>query len=237
MTNFVPSFPPLLRGLPLAADADPLRAVAEAARAGTAPGLIAYTVDPARLCAAVLFTPEQPLAQAMGGVFAVALGLADAVGSLAPPNVGVFFRWPDLIEINGGVCGRLRAAATSRVDEEVPDWLAIAVELRLAASGGEEPGEHPDQTTLWEEGGEAITAPLLIASWSRHMLTWINLFETGGAASLHAAWTEKCRQIGTAIEAPRAGLFQGLDEAGNMLVSSAGKTHVVRLTDMLEELP
>lgn len=237
MISLAPSFPPLLRGLPLAAGADPLAAVAEAARKGTDPGLIAYVEDFADLHAAVLFAPDESLERAMGGVFAVALGLADSIGVLAPPKVAVFFRWPNLIEVNGGLCGRLRASADTSAPDSLPDWLAVGFDLRLAASDGEEPGARPDETTLWEEGGEEISAPLLIESWSRHMLGWINQFETSGFKALHAAWNEKCEQVGTEITAPRPGLFLGLDECGNMLLKSDGATQVLPITDMLEDLP
>ncbi|MDT8344554.1 MAG: biotin/lipoate--protein ligase family protein, partial [Thermohalobaculum sp.] len=100
-----PTFPPLLRGEEAPNGADPLRQAVAVAAGGTAPGLIVWQVAAGRLSAAVVLAPEQPLAQAMGGAFAVALGLGDALGALAPPEVSVHYEWPDGFRVNGARCG------------------------------------------------------------------------------------------------------------------------------------
>ncbi|MEL6479685.1 MAG: biotin/lipoate--protein ligase family protein, partial [Pseudomonadota bacterium] len=81
-----PLFPPLLTGEEVPGGQDPFsKAVAQAA-IGCESGLICWHCAEDRLDAAVVFAPEEPLADAMTVVFAVTLGLGDALGALAPPE-------------------------------------------------------------------------------------------------------------------------------------------------------
>ncbi|NIP77234.1 MAG: hypothetical protein GTN90_15165, partial [Xanthomonadales bacterium] len=86
------------------------KAVAAAAL-GTVPGLICWARDEAAMRAALVLAPEAPLAHAMGITFAVAHGLGDALGALAPPEVALHYVWPGQFKVNGADCGRMRAAA------------------------------------------------------------------------------------------------------------------------------
>ncbi|MBK0397644.1 biotin/lipoate--protein ligase family protein [Limibaculum sp. M0105] len=230
-----PMFPPLLRGEEAPFGLDPMRRAVSVASLGTDPGLVIWQTDADGLSAAVILAPEQPLQQAMGATFAVALGLGDALGALAPPEVAVHYDWPDGFRVNGARCGRMRAQASTTEPAAEPDWLVIGVEIPFIppAERAEEPGAFADETCLAEEGCIEVTPLQLLESWSRHMLVWLNRLETEGFPPLHAAWRERGWRIGEALD--DGGTFVGLDEHGGQLVRRGETTELRPLSSMLED--
>lgn len=229
-----PTFPPLLRGEEAPHGLDPVLRAVSVAALGTDPGLVIWQAEADRLAAAVILAPEQPLEQAMGATFAVALGLGDALGALAPPEVAVHYDWPGRFRVNGARCGRMRAQASTTDPAAEPDWLVVGIEIPFLppAERTEEPGLHADETCLAEEGCIDIAPLQLLESWSRHMLVWLNRLETDGFAPLHAAWRERGWRIGEALE--DGGTFVGLDEHGGQLVRRGDVTELHPLSSMLE---
>jgi biotin-(acetyl-CoA carboxylase) ligase len=229
-----PTFPPLLRGEECVPGLDPFTKAVASAALGTDPGLICWSRDPSRFNAALVLAPEAPLERAAGIIFAVALGLGDALGALAPPEVAVHYVWPGGIKVNGADCGRLRAAAATDDPRAEPDWLVVGVEIPYLPEPGSIPGARPDQTCLAEEGCIDVTPLLLLESWSRHSLVWINRWLGDGFAPLHAAWRDRAWGIGEDL--PGGGTFVGLDELGGQLVKTSRSTELRPLTVMLEDL-
>jgi BirA family biotin operon repressor/biotin-[acetyl-CoA-carboxylase] ligase len=229
-----PSFPPLLRGEEAMPGMDPFAKAVASAALGTDPGLICWADDPARLSAAIVLAPEAPLGRAIGITFAVAHGLGDALGALAPPEVAVHYVWPRGIKVNGGDCGVLRAAASTSDPAAEPDWLVVGVEMRYLPPGGDEPGRRPEETCLAEEGCIEVTPLRLLESWSRHSLVWINRWLEDGLRPLHETWRQRAWGLGE--ELPGGGIFVGLDELGGMLVRTGRQTELRPLTSMLEDL-
>ena len=233
------SFPPLLRGEPVRAQQDPFAKAVAMASAGADPGLLTWSADQSRARAAVVLSPEMPLRNAIGAVFAAGIGLSDSLGALAPPEVAVHFEWPDRIKVNGALCGKLLAASATDNPDLEPDWLVLGIDLPVMPLERLEPGQTPDQTTLWDEGCSEITSTSLIESWSRHFLVWINTFMEDGMAPLHRDWCGRCDTIGETITIPvegkmTSGTFVGLDETGGMLLRSGDTTHAIALTRILE---
>lgn len=229
-----PSFPPLLRGEATPAGMDPFAKAVAAAALGADPGLVTWTPNPAALDAALVLAPEAPLERAVSVTFAVALGLADALGALAPPEVAVHFVWPGTVKVNGGDCGRLRAAASTADPAAEPDWLVVGVHVDYLMPNMDEPGRNPEQTCLAEEGCIDVTPPRLIESWSRHTLVWINRWLDDGLRPVHDAWRARAWGLGEPL--PGGGIFLGLDELGGMLVRDGPATELRPLTAMLEDL-
>jgi len=229
-----PSFPPLLTGEETAPGVDPFAKAVASAALGTDPGLVCWSRDPAALRAALVLAPEAPLERAVGIVFAVALGLGDALGALAPPEVAVHFLWPGRFKVNGADCGALRVAASTTDPKAEPDWLVVGIDIPYRPPSQVEPGRRPDQTSVIEEGCIEVTPSKLLESWARHTLHWIHRWLDDGFQPLHAAWRDRAWGVGE--EAPGGGLFMGLDEFGGMLVKTAKITELRPLTAMLEDL-
>lgn len=226
-----PSFPPLLRGAPLAPGADPLHAAARAARAGTDAGLVVHAEAADRMAAAIVLAPEVPLGRALSVLLAIENGLADAIGALAPPEVAVHLDWPGGLRVNGARCGGFRAAASGSDPAAQPDWLVIGWEVSVRRAPGE-PGHAPGETALAEEGCAGLGAVALLESASRHALSWIHRWETDGMGPVHESWRGRAWGMGEALA--DGGVFLGLDEWGGRLARTEAGTRLDPLTAILE---
>ncbi|MEM9045991.1 MAG: DUF4444 domain-containing protein [Pseudomonadota bacterium] len=231
-----PIFPPLLHGEACSDGQDPFAKAIAAASIGTDAGLVCWSSDTATMRAAVVFAPEEPANAAATALLAVTLGIGDAIGALAPPEVAVHYVWPLSLKVNGADCGQLRAAISTQAADATPDWLVIGLEVPFQFATTD-PGRTPEQTCLYEEGCGEVTTINLIESWSRHMLTWLNRREQDGLAPLHAEWRSRAWNMGEALpESSRygPGVFMGLDERAGMLVKSGEETRLIPLLEVME---
>lgn len=200
------------------------RAVALAPEHGA--GTLAWVRSAARIEAAVVLEPEQPLAAARPALYAAASALADALAAFGPPEVPLTFRWPNLVFVNGGQVGQARIAwPAGAAEDAVPDWIAVGVEARLSFPQGWEPGHGLHQTALTEEGWDAAEAGAaeLTAAWARHLMAglaeWQRSDVTGGFRRLAERFLARMEQ-----DARSEGGKRGLDPAtGDLVVEREGR--------------
>ena len=228
------SFPPLMSGLAVTGQEDPFETACQRAVLGCDAGLVTYNLGADQLRAALVFAPEVPLHKAMAMLPTCGIGLQNALGALAPPEVAVHLEWGGGLRINGGRCGRLRIAASTSDSEVTPDWLVVGLELPLWPAN-EDSGKTPDQTALYAEGCADVKAPALLESWARHALHWISRWEQDGLEPLHAEWRGLAHGIGEEGQWQDAsGTFLGVDEDFGMLLRDAERTRLIPLTTLLE---
>jgi BirA family transcriptional regulator, biotin operon repressor / biotin---[acetyl-CoA-carboxylase] ligase len=210
--------------IPLREAGDALsRAVAAAPEHGA--GTLVWVRSAARVEAAVVLEPEQPLAAARAALYAAASALGDALAAFGPPEVPLTFRWPDLVFVNGGQIGQARIAwPEGTAEDAVPDWLVVAVEARISFPRGWEPGHGVAQTALADEGWdlEEATAAELTAGWARHLMAglaeWQRSDPTGGFRRLAERFLARAEQ-----DERTGGGKRGLDPAtGDLVVEHDG---------------
>lgn len=229
------TFPPLMQGL--ATPGDAFDAACQRALLGCDAGLVLYNLLGREAQAALVFAPEVPLAQAMSMLPLCGVGFQNALGALAPPEVGVHLEWSGGIRINGARCGRFRAMAATSDPAAIPDWLVVGFSLPLTPDS-DAPGDTPDQTSLFEEGCAEVAPSHLVESWARHTLNWIARWESEGPAPLHAEWRGLAHAMGeTVTQSDITGTFLGIDEAFGMLLREDATTHLIPLTALLEDTP
>ena len=233
------SFPPLFTGLALRPGADPFAKAVAQAMIGVDAGLLPYAITADRLAAAVVFAPEEPLRQAMVALIACGVGLQNAFGALAPPEVGLHLGWPGDIYLNGGRAGRLRVAAAHTDPDAVPDWLVVGLELDLLPPANIEPGARPNETCLAMEGCGDVDPQHLIEAWARHLLVWLHEVETGDPRALATMWRGLAHGLGKDIDLPDGtrGTFVGIDEDFGLLLRQGDTTRLVPLITLLENGP
>mmetsp|Transcript_28967 Transcript_28967/g.55476 ORF Transcript_28967/g.55476 Transcript_28967/m.55476 type:complete len:233 (-) Transcript_28967:112-810(-) len=226
------TFPPLMWG-EAASDSAFDHAVMKATL-GCDAGLIAYNLRTDMLEAALVFAPEVPLRTAMAMLPLCGVGLQNALGALAPPEVAVHLEWYGGIRVNGARCGTFRAMASDADPADVPDWLVIGFTLPLVPAS-EDTGLTPDETALFAEGCSDVSPPHLLEAWARHTLNGLNRWEEDGSAGLHAEWRGLAFGIGEDAENQSlTGTFLGIDEEFGMLLRDANTTHLIPLTTVLE---
>jgi len=232
------SFPPLFTGEAVSGRSDPFTKACAQALIGCDAGLLVHSITPDRIRAAIVFAPETPLEDAMAALIACGVGLQNAMGALAPPEVGVHLGWQGEIYVNGGHAGRLRVAASGADPLAVPDWLVVGLELDLLPQTAAEAGERPDQTCLMMEGCGDISPIRLLESWSRHTLVWINDIGSGEVRALHTQWRGLAKDMGEEISLTVAGAptgtFVGVDEKFGMLLRQGDTTRLIPLCALLE---
>jgi len=226
------SLPPLFTACPVADD--PFGAARGKATQGCDAGLVTYHLGSDLMQAAIVFAPEVPLRDAMAVLPTCGVGFQNALGALAPPEVGVHLDWDGTLRLNGASCGHLRAAASHHAPEKEPDWLVIGLDLRIWPEDAET-GQNPDQTALMSEGCADVDVSDLLEAWVRHTLVWINRWNDEGVAPLHKEWTGLAHGVDQPVtRGAVSGDFIGVDEHFGILVRNADGTRMIPLTDLLE---
>ncbi|MDO6824117.1 biotin/lipoate--protein ligase family protein [Marinobacter sp. 1_MG-2023] len=230
-----PRFPPLLTGEVVPKHTDPFNKAVSRAIAGVDSGTIFYSEAGETLRAALVLAPEMPLEEAIQAVYVAQIGLAESLGALAPPEVPVYFQWPDRIKVNGALCGGVRFAADGSDPKSHPQWLVVGIDVPFSRLT-DEPGNNPNQTCLQEEGCVDITPMALLESWSKHTLLWLTYFMDSGFERVHNEWRPRCDTLGKMIDYPKPGTFVGLDEKGRMLLRQDVMTETLSLIEFAEHV-
>ncbi len=234
-----PVFPPLLAGHAVKAPQRPFAyACRHVARGTLGAGDLVWSRDTGRAECAIILEPEVRLGTALQMNALVQVALADSLGALLPPAIGVHHRWPGTILVNGAECGEVQVAVSAAERDLVPDWLVVGMRLRLVHdTPDKEPGELPDQTALFEEGGGEITRSELLQSFSAHFLSWLNTWQDDGFRPVHDSWMARAEAGGKAMAIEHNGTRQvvhvlGLDEEGGLIIRpDSGPARALPLID------
>jgi BirA family biotin operon repressor/biotin-[acetyl-CoA-carboxylase] ligase len=178
-----PSFPPGYEAR-LCLD-DPFDTAIAAAQSGAEDGLLLWQDRDDRLNAALVLRPFDPLPAALTLSYVGLLGLLDGFAALAPPETPASLTWPDRLLVNDATVGGIRIAHGPLVEkhgmQNVPDWLVLGLAVQMHGDKDDQaPGRELEYTTLFEEGCGEVTPRLLIESFSRHFLGWLDRWQEQG---------------------------------------------------------
>lgn len=238
-----PEFPPLLSGRRIVEGQTALAgAVAGARNHSLGAGDVLWDDNPARVELAIVLEPDVPLVRAVQMLPLAMAAAGDCIGVLSPPQVGVMFRWPAALLVNGAQAGRVSLMSDGSDRDAVPDWMVLGLDVRLHHEADDvEPGHHRDITSLAEEGCDELTNVQLIESYTRHFLTWLNLWQDDGFRAVHGGFLDRLEGrdepvvLGAAATGQEPVTVIGLDEDGNLLVRRQdGSTTALLLLDALE---
>lgn len=223
-----PEFPPLITGVAVKSPDRPLdKAVAAMRRGEAGAGDLYWGRNTARLDCAIMLEPEVDRARCLEMLFVAQVAFAESFGALAPPNSALTFRWPTEIRLNGGRIGQISAAIAMEEDDAgIPAWMVIGLDVDISENAGRpDPGHEPDRTCLVEEGCGDLDRTSLLASFARHLLTWVHSWEEDGFRSVadnflfRADGYRDAVRIGNGAGAVE-GTFIGLDEHGGLLLKT-----------------
>ncbi len=228
-----PQLPPLLHTEKIASGADVMTKAIGRAGAGEV-GLVCYADDNDVMDIAITLAPEVPASQAEQMLFTAMNAVGDAVGALAPPEVGVRYRYPGDILFNRGFAGVVRLASAQVEDrsDDIPDWMVVSIQIRLNFKDDVQDAEYQmENTCLSEEGGSFISCTRLIESTSRHFLVWLHQWEDEGFKPIHDSWMKR-RDDETMLKTVSGGKveFIGLDETGAALISDQGEVQAIDIS-------
>ena len=186
----------------------------------------AWVSPPGNLHATLLLTDPSAPEHAPQLSFVAALALHDAVAACAP-QLGPLLKvkWPNDLLLAGA-----KLAGILIEGESAPAFVvAIGIGVNCAAH----PKDTPFPATDLAAAGALVTPAQVLAELSAAMLQRLAQWQRGqGFAAIRADWLKRAAGLGQAIrvrlpERELAGRFQGLDEAGRLLLLDAGKVTTV----------
>lgn len=224
-----PVFPPLLHGIAVAPGTDTAGIAVAAVMAGEAgAGDLYWSQSEDRLNMAVVLEPDVHLSRAAQVRHVLAVAFGDAFGAISPPEIGVHYRWPGDILVNGARAGAITLDVPAGLSaDQVPPWMVLGLDVAITLDlSVENPGELPDRTTLHEEGAGEITRTMLLESVSRHFLTWVDGWMNEGFKAVHENWLGRAMGSDQDVTVCHAGTtvsgrVTGMDEEGNLLFTPA----------------
>ena len=165
---------------------------------------------------AVVLEPDEPLRTARRAMYAGMMALANALAAHAPPEKPIAIAWPGSIFIDGGLVGGGRLGATPGATEDTePPWLVFGASIRTVAMGVAEPGLMPHSAAL-EDEGFALGSGKLAASFARHLMTAVDVWQHDGFDQIARAYLARLK--------PEPGVSRALDRNGDLLLRRGGKT-------------
>jgi BirA family biotin operon repressor/biotin-[acetyl-CoA-carboxylase] ligase len=181
-----------------------------------------WVSPPGNLYSSTLLRPQCRAVTAVQIGFVAALGVADAIGELAP-RIALGCKWPNDLLANGRkVSGIL--LETEIVAGDMPDFVVLGVGVNLASSPRDMP--YP-ATSLAEEGTPGIGPLAMLATYVRHFAGWLGLWRKEGFSPIREAWLARAIGLGEPIQVRLEsdtldGSFLDLDDDGALLLGVPG---------------
>ena len=228
MPNDALNLPPLLTAH-MAVEEPPVAMACRLAASGQlGAGDLVWQGTRERAEASLVLEPDVSPGRARQMALVAMVAAGDAIGALVPPEVAVTWDWPGSLRANDGEVGAITLALSEEIDETgAPRWLVVALELTLGPpQGAGEPGHAPERTSLQDEGCGTIEASALVGAWARHLLGWIDTWQSQGLAPVSAAWMFRARERGQTVMVAREGRMcrgrvVGLDDDGALTLETA----------------
>lgn len=238
-----PTFPPLLSGRPVVDGQDVFSTATSACIAKTAgAGDVFWSQSEAVMDVAIVLEPEVAVGPSLQMLFVAMVAFGDSFGAIGPPEVGVFYHWPNQLFINDAKFGEARVGLPEVSDDAVPDWLVINISAQIQPDErGPEPGYDLTNTSLWNEGAGEVNRTMLVESYARHFLTWINNWSDDGFKPVHGIWTGRAKGRDEIIEMnwqgeQHKGKFLSIDDEGNLLLKTKKDTVSLPVAGIVERV-
>ena len=209
-----------------AGERGPLWITAQSQSAGRGRRGSQWVSPPGNLYATLLLTEPSPPEQAPQLSFVAALALHDAVAACAPQLGPVLeVKWPnDLLVEQAKVAGIL-------IEGESDPVFAVAVGIGVNCAAHPSDTAYPamDLAAAGALVAPDVLLPELAAAMQRRLAQWNR---GAGFAAIRADWLNRAAGLGETLRVrlPRrelAGRFQGLDEAGRLLLEQdSGVTRI-----------
>ena len=225
-----PRLPPLLTPLEVGAEAlakhGDVHAFATSAVEQSEVGTVFYAAASGLAQFSVALSPDVTSLKAAQMFHALMIGVGDAIGAIAPPEVEVNYLFPGYILLNKGRAGQVQISIDPAAKlSDQPQWMVASAAIRMDTDieATLASGLH-DETSLIEESGGHISTTRIIEASSRHFLAWINRWEQDGFRPLFDAWRNRALTDAVIeLEAGAIADWVGLDEDGQALLKIDGQ--------------
>ncbi|WP_041527340.1 biotin--[acetyl-CoA-carboxylase] ligase [Paracoccus aminophilus] len=196
-----------------------------------------WTMPAGNFAGTLVTRPKGGLAVAAQLSFVAALALYDALAQAAGPSVRLAIKWPNDVLLNGGkVAGILLESAGTASEQPA---VAVGIGINLAAAPPPElvePGAVLPVSVLGESGF-AVPPEDFLDLLAPAFARWQHQLETFGFAPIRTAWLQRAARLGEVIIARTGGtetegVFEGIDEAGALVLMTAEGRKVIPAADV-----
>ncbi|MBS27562.1 MAG: biotin--[acetyl-CoA-carboxylase] ligase [Alphaproteobacteria bacterium] len=173
------------------------------------------------LYVSILLRPNSNVSAAPQIGFAVGAAMADAIHNTAGANV--ILKWPnDLLLDDRKVSGILLESADA--GDGVVDWVVAGIGVNLASTP-ELPVSTGFPAGSLRASGHEIEPAMLLEAFLPRLFGLIDVWAQDGFAPVRTAWEKMSMAPGTPInvklpDGTVAGVFEGIDEVGNMILGT-----------------
>ena len=184
----------------------------------------------------LLIWPDKPVAELAQYSFVAALAVLDALAQTSE-SMDLSLKWPNDVLLRGqkiaGILLETRAAGDRNAL-----IIGIGVNLRqspdLTGEGG------TPATDLHTASGVSVTPPEFLDALDQTIRSRMDAFDAHGFTAIRDAWMAEAYGIGRKMTArlisdEKAGVFEGIDETGALLLTSEEGTMVVPAGDVYFE--
>lgn len=197
----------------------------------------AWTDPPGNFAATLVLRPEGGPSDAARLSFVAALAVHEALRRLCGPSLNVALKWPNDVLLNGGKLSGILLESAGTGGQVAALVIGIGINL-VAAPDPEavEPGATRPVSLLGETGLTVSPDEMLDAlavsfdQWSRQMHDF-------GFGPIRAAWLARAARLGETITARTGGAeltgrFEGIDETGALLLTTARDRQAIPAADI-----
>lgn len=162
--------------------------------------------------------------------FAVGTAMADAIHDTA--GADVVLKWPNDLLLGGKkVSGILLESGDA--GDGVVDWVVAGIGVNLASA----PDLPASAGIAAGSLGHEIDPAVLLEAFLPRLFGLLDIWAKDGFAPVRSAWEEKAMTAGTPVsvklpDGAVAGTFEGIDEAGNMILGTANGPVQVAVGDV-----
>ena len=196
-----------------------------------------WVMPAGNFAATLVLRPKGGAAMAAQLSFVAALALYDALGDACGPAARLAIKWPNDVLLNGGkVAGILLESAGSGAEMSA---VAVGIGVNLAAapdSGAVESGAVTP-VSVKAETGYAVAPEEFLDLLAPAFARWLAQIETYGFAPIRNAWLARAAKLGEPIiartgTAETRGVFEGIDEAGALILKTPAGRQVLPAADV-----
>jgi BirA family biotin operon repressor/biotin-[acetyl-CoA-carboxylase] ligase len=192
--------------------------------AGRGRGGRSWSSPRGNLYLSLVLEPDCSAQEAAQLSFVAALGVGDAIGSVAPAMAELRYKWPNDVLLNDRkVAGILLESELT--PEGRPAWLVLGCGVNLAHYPKE--SETLATSLRFEGAPPSLTEIDLLEAFGRHFLTWVNRWLEDGFGPIRKQWLVHAKGLGepVTVRLPKEtleGAFADLDESGALVLELPG---------------
>jgi BirA family biotin operon repressor/biotin-[acetyl-CoA-carboxylase] ligase len=183
-----------------------------------------WVSPPGNLYLSLILRPDCSPSEAAQLGFVAALALGNAVGSVAPPMIEVYYKWPNDVLFNRDK-GAGILLESNLTPEGALDWLVLGLGVNVKSYP--EDADFSATSLVFEGCPRDLSEVALLEAFARHFLVWVNRWLDDGFEPIRRAWLHHAKGLGETIRVrlPKEefeGTFRDLDEQGALVLELAG---------------